>query len=179
MVIPQRANRSELNAFAEISHGGNNTEKGFDFLWLLANPCRDSVDLLHLVLIIPSDRIPATEPHTNPPKDSSKSQLSLRQRLRLSVLCGRALSDHVSGPIFTCGFQKLHRRIETEAAAWILYERRNETTSSLRIFGSLVGISKAKLSCWLKKASNFFPNQSCVLVKKQDDIVGFFFLFCP
>ncbi|KAF3522877.1 hypothetical protein F2Q69_00046565 [Brassica cretica] len=38
---------------------------------------------------------------------------------------------------FTGGFQKLHRRIETEAAPWILYELRDETTSSLRIFGSL------------------------------------------
>lgn len=39
---------------------------------------------------------------------------------------------------FTGGFQKLHRRIETEAAPRILYERRDETTSPLRIFGSLV-----------------------------------------
>ncbi|KAF3602280.1 hypothetical protein F2Q69_00035908 [Brassica cretica] len=48
---------------------------------------------------------------------------------------------------FTGRFQKLHRRIETEAAPQILYEQRDETTSSLRIFGSLVGTSKAKLSC--------------------------------
>ena len=48
---------------------------------------------------------------------------------------------------FTGRFQKLHRRIKTEAAPQILYEQRDETTSSLRIFGSLVGTSKAKLSC--------------------------------
>ncbi|KAF3531286.1 hypothetical protein DY000_02040463 [Brassica cretica] len=48
---------------------------------------------------------------------------------------------------FTSRFQKLHRWIETEAAPQILYEQRDETTSSLRIFGSLVGTSKAKLSC--------------------------------
>uniref|UniRef100_M4DGG7 Mannosyl-oligosaccharide glucosidase n=1 Tax=Brassica campestris TaxID=3711 RepID=M4DGG7_BRACM len=71
---------------------------------------------------------------------------------------------------FTGGFQKLHRRIETEAAPRILYERRDETTSPLRIFGSLVWEEGGKfLLAWQRQYNRSRTKPSCNTVASGMD----------
>ncbi|WZZ20371.1 hypothetical protein YC2023_121758 [Brassica napus] len=79
---------------------------------------------------------------TNPPsvrfKSHKRGLLSDRKLVPLKFSSPQRTTVPARTANFTGGFQKLHRRIETEAAPRILYERRDETTSPLRIFGSLV-----------------------------------------
>ena len=119
--------------------------------------------------------------------DSSKSQLSLLQRLK-----GWDFRSYVDELCLVVSQSQLHRRIPEASPAdrdWssttdsLRAKRRDDKPSEdLWLFG-LVGTSKAKLSCWFKKASNFDllwsislapSNKTRVLVKKQDDVVDNF-----